>query len=106
MAEGSDTSVYADEWTLRQRFRELAILDQSFRGELNAAGEDSYPAPAGSGQPPGTLSQRVIYYRGTERVAIVQQYLRPDGTIGGSGLPDPKWLQDGDIVLKYRPQNV
>jgi hypothetical protein len=32
-------------------------------------------------------------------MAIVHQYLRPDGTLGASGLPDPKWLRDGDRIL-------
>jgi len=35
-------------------------------------------------------------------MAIVHQYLLPDGSIGASGLPDPKWLRDGDRILKYR----
>jgi hypothetical protein len=35
-------------------------------------------------------------------VAIVHQYLNPDGTLGGSGTPDPKWLRDGYMILKFR----
>jgi hypothetical protein len=31
-------------------------------------------------------------------VARVHQYLRPDGTIGASGKPDPKRLLDGGIL--------
>jgi hypothetical protein len=24
------------------------------------------------------------------------------GSLGDSGLPDPKWLRDGDMILKFR----
>lgn len=29
-------------------------------------------------------------------VALAHQYDRPDGSIGGSGRPDPKWLKVGE----------
>lgn len=29
-------------------------------------------------------------------MALVHQYLRPDGSIGGSGRPDPKRVRVGD----------
>ncbi len=38
-----------------------------------------------------------------ERIFMVHIYLRPDGTIGGSGRPDPKWLfEDGIIYLSQK----
>lgn len=57
-------------------------------------------------QPPGTLSQRVEYWESTgnslRKVAIVHQYLLPDGTLGASGLPDPKRvLHDGVIFAPH-----
>lgn len=40
------------------------------------------------------------------RVALVHQYLRPDGTVGASGQPDPKWLLEDGVIyateLRYR----
>jgi len=33
---------------------------------------------------------------------MVHQYLRPDGIIGGSGKPDPKWVVVGDKVMALR----
>jgi hypothetical protein len=102
MEEGSIESVYVDSRTLRQRFAALGILDQLQRGELRAEIDRSWRAPAERGQPAGTLGQRVQYFRGAELTAVVHQYLLPDGSIGGSGLPDPKWLRDGDRILKYR----
>jgi len=35
---------------------------------------------------------------GGQRIALVHQYLRPDGTIGGSGRPDPKELLEDGII--------
>jgi len=56
-------------------------------------------------QPPGTVSQRVEYWESTgsalRKVATVHQYVRPDGSLGGSGRPDPKRVfHDG---LLYAP---
>ena len=93
---------YAAPEILRHRFRELDLLGQLARGEIEAEVDDEYDAPLSAGQPHGTKSQRVIYSRGGEQIAIVHQYLLPDGRIGASGLPDPKWLRDGDTILKYR----
>jgi hypothetical protein len=57
--------------------------------------------PQRSGQPHGTLSQIVIYIDASDlQVALVHQYLRPDGTLGGSGRPDPKKvLTDGVLYI-------
>jgi hypothetical protein len=32
----------------------------------------------------------VVYERDGDPIAIVHQYVRPDGQLGGSGRPDPK----------------
>lgn len=51
-----------------------------------------------STEPPGTRSQIVAYYDGRQKIALVHQYLRADGSIGASGLPDPKELLQGGIL--------
>lgn len=58
------------------------------------------PPPAG--HPNGTLSQ-IVYYtdRAGNRVAVVHQHLLSDGTIGGSGRPDPKYLRHDGVI--YTP---
>jgi hypothetical protein len=81
----------------------LDYYARMLKGELRAEVAKTRSAPASANQVPGTLTQRVRYFRASELVAIVHQYVRPDGTIGGSGLPDPKWLKDGNVILKYRP---
>jgi len=95
----SPRRVYVDAWTLRQRFRELHYYERLVAGELLARIDDEYTPKPEYGFPPGTKSQRVIYYDRDTPVAVVHQYLLPDGSIGASGLPDPKWLRDGDTIL-------
>jgi len=59
-------------------------------------------------EPAGTRAQVLEYWDGDVRLAIVFQYLRPDGVRGGSGLPDPKMiLRDGiEYVLGVEPDSV
>ena len=51
-------------------------------------------------EPLGTLSQVIEYYDAAGQMQVmVHQYLRPDGSIGASGRPDPKWLRhEGEIL--------
>ena len=59
--------------------------------------ETRHPSLVAANEPFCTQSQMVSYRdQGGNEVARVHQYLRPDGTIGASGRPDPKrLLQDG-----------
>jgi len=95
--------LYVDATTLRQRFNAPGLFEQMQRGELAPQVDHESLAGPASGQPPGTKSQRVLYKRGDVLTAVVHQYMLPDGSIGASGLPDPKWLRDGDRILKYAP---
>lgn len=65
--------------------------------------EDRHPALTAAKEPHCTRSQMLSYRDSTgNEVARVHQYLRPDGTIGASGKPDPKRLyKDGQL---YRLQ--
>jgi hypothetical protein len=103
MTEESIETVYVDAPTLRQRFNALGYYAAVVRGELVGLVRTDNLAGPNSGQPPGTRTQRVYYMQGQTLVAIVHQYLRPDGKLGGSGLPDPKWLRDGRRILKLAP---
>jgi hypothetical protein len=56
------------------------------------------PDPA-YGQPPGTKSQMVEYKKDGKQVAVVHQYLLPNGKFGGrSKKPSPKALRLGDTL--------
>lgn len=55
-------------------------------------------------QPTGTRSQIVHYFDAAGRkVAIIHQYVLPDGTYGGSGKPDPKMVLDEHGVCHAAP---
>jgi hypothetical protein len=58
---------------------------------------------AGVNEPPGTKSQIIAYLDAKGRmIAVVHQYLRPDGTLGASGRPDPKKLLLNGILYEAR----
>lgn len=50
------------------------------------------------GYPHGTRKQMVAYFEGSQKVALVHQVALPDGSLGASGLPDPKELLVEDTV--------
>lgn len=64
---------------------------------------EGHPSPPLANEPFCTRSQIIALVEDSGvRRANVHQYLRPDNTIGLSGLPDPKALLDGD-TLYYVP---
>lgn len=72
-------------------------------GELIAVtlAPDRHPAAPPSGEPHCTRSQMVEYWtRDRQMVALVHQYLRPDGSLGASGLPDPKAIVHQGVRYK------
>lgn len=60
--------------------------------------ERNHSSPQRSGEPFCTTSELVYYFEGDGKVAEVHRYLRPDGTIGGSGRPDPKALLRAGVL--------
>src|SRR2546426_702993 len=70
------------------------------RGELIAdVVRDRHPSSPKANVPYCTRSQLIVYRDAAGReVATVHQYLRPDGTLGASGLPDPKRLVTGGYL--------
>jgi hypothetical protein len=85
---------------LRQRFNHLGCDARIASGDLvpmliseSVATHDWLPA--------GTKSQMVAYYeRDATKVAEVHQYLCPDGTLGASGMPDPKYVYADGVIYK------
>jgi hypothetical protein len=52
------------------------------------------------GEPQGTRSQTIRYSDlAGQWVVVIHQYLRPDGSLGASGKPDPKRLRINDTVF-------
>ncbi len=55
--------------------------------------KDRHPSSPRAGLPFCTRSQTIAYLDPNgDEVALVHQYLLPNGSLGGSGLPDPKRL--------------
>ena len=74
---------------------ERAILEKRAR-----AGTPYKDIPGPPREPPGTRSQSVPYTLMGVKIAVCHQYLRPDGSFGASGLPDPKLVEfQGRVVF-------
>lgn len=88
---------------LRQRFNDGQYWQRATAGELRQEVKRSTLARPEAEQVQGTVSQIVHYYNAQgEKVAVVHQYLQPDGTIGASGRPDPKMLLENGILYVPR----
>jgi hypothetical protein len=79
---------------LRRLFNER-YLDKISTGAIASKvmrGGGRHPSPILANEPYCTESQEVSYIDPitNEEVARAHRYLRPDGTIGASGRPDPK----------------
>ena len=85
---------------LREVFNVGRYYERVVANELIATVESERPARPEANQPAGTVSQMVWYYdMSFQRLALVHQYLRRDGTLGGSGRPDPKRLLLDEEIL-------
>jgi len=88
---------------LRRLFNQARLYHRLLHGELRAVVRDQHPAPAAARQRPGTVSQIVIYFDGVAPIAEVHQYVRPDGSLGASGQPDPiRLVLNGRVYLQAR----
>ncbi|HEX2049611.1 MAG TPA: hypothetical protein VHJ34_03140 [Actinomycetota bacterium] len=76
---------------MRALFNEY-FLPRIEAGVLSEGVIISSKASPKSGQPSGTLSQTLAYSDGTRTVATAHRFLLKDGSLGGSGRPDPKSL--------------
>jgi len=87
---------------LRQLFNDGEYWQRAQYGDLFQTVEaEGHPSPPISGEPFCTYSQ-IVAYRDDHghQVARVHQYLRPDGSIGLSGRPDPQLLlEDGVLYI-------
>src|SRR6266480_714786 len=79
---------------LRQMFNDGDYWGKTARGELYVLKQvDRHPALPKANVPVCTRSQLLSYHdRSGKKVAIIHQYLLPNGSLGASGKPDPKQL--------------
>ena len=89
---------------MRSRFNNGQYTQEVHAGKLLARiKKNSRPDTPPPGEPFCTHSQIGCYHAlSRELVAIVHQYRRPDGTLGASGLPDPKRLTLADRIVSVR----
>ena len=93
---------------LRQLFNDSGYWEQCKNGQVHSILRKSkHPASPLAGEPICTQSQYITYVNiAGEKIAGVHQYLRPDGTIGLSGRPDPKEvLIDGVLYIIETPES-
>lgn len=93
---------FVDEETMRRLFEGSGLHARILDNELLELVVESDPASPRSRQRPGTKSERVIYFDSGEWVAECHRFVHPDGTLGGSGMLDPKALliDDTQYVLR------
>jgi hypothetical protein len=83
---------------LRKMFNEAGLSERAMYGDLYATlEEDGHPSPPLAGEPFCTRSQIVAYRDDAgAQIARVHRYLRPDGSIGLDGKPDPQEMLGAD----------
>src|SRR5271169_2032607 len=101
--------VRVSQWRMRRRFNRGRYYERVKSGELATRMNQSHPSRTKANEPFCTWTQEVFYIDATnQEIARVHQYLRPDGTLGASGLPDPKMLVEGNVMYRLRtpPKNL
>ena len=84
---------------MRNHFNTSDLPTQVQRGELIEGLWKDRHLPRPRNEPHCTRSQMLIYWSEQRQpVALVHRYLRPDGSLGASGRPDPKRVVVGDVV--------
>lgn len=93
--------VYVTEQRIRELFNKGQYWARARNGEFTLDYIYNKPAPPQAGQVPGTKSQIIAYINSNgDQIALVHQYLQPNGSLGGSGKPDPKLLLEGQILYQ------
>ncbi len=89
---------------LRAAFNDGRYWQRAQTGDLREVIiRDGHPSAPKANEPFCTRSQTIIYIDSDGgRIAVVHQYLRQDGTLGASGMPDPKKLWREGIVYEAR----
>ena len=84
---------------MRKHFNTANLQGRVQRGDLVEGVWKDRHLPQPKIEPYCTRSQMLIYWTSDrEPVALVHQYLRPDGSLGASGRPDPKRVVIADTV--------
>lgn len=107
MSSNRPEGIFVSPSIIREAFNSGQFWERALRGEFYTRLEhDTHYTPEQArekGFRYCSRSQAVRYYNDVhELIAVVHQVRSPDGTLGASGLPDPKYLDLGDQILKTR----
>jgi|DewCreStandDraft_4_1066084.scaffolds.fasta_scaffold46210_2 hypothetical protein len=80
-----------------------AMMAARPRGLREVVLKERHPARPKANEPFCTRSQIVSYVLEGVEVARAHRYLRPDGSLGASGAPDPKIFFDGSTLFVLKP---
>lgn len=85
---------------IRDLFNASGYLDRIVEGTIvEDIKRHQHRDPPPDGCPYCTHSQIIRYFtEDGQKVAVVHQYKKPDGSIAASGKPDPKWLHVDGIT--------
>jgi hypothetical protein len=91
---------------IRKLFNDADYAGRAARGEFTVVHKKSkHPAAPRARMPVCTRSETLAYVDKRSRaVAIVHQYRLPNGKIGASGKPDPKFLRHGSTIYQALPE--
>ena len=80
-----------DHAEVRRIFNEMRYFERYLAGDLSIdIRDDRHPEPSPRGHQSCTRSRYVYFVEGGVYLASAHMYLLPDGSLGGSGRPDPR----------------
>jgi len=102
MPEPQFQIIRIDEWEMRRIFNEGDYQGKVLAGQLiEKIRRDTHPSRTEAEEPYCTRTQEISYVDADDREIVrVHQYMRTDGTLGASGLPDPKRILVGEIMYR------
>lgn len=91
---------------IRKLFNEGKYADRAAQGEFTVVPKKSkHPTAPRAKMPVCTRSETLVYLDNKRRaVAIIHQYRLPNGKLGASGRPDPKFLVHEGVVYQVLPE--
>jgi hypothetical protein len=96
------------QWEMRRIFNGLRFTERAEQGELEIYDRGHNVLQGHRHEPDGTTSgPRYFYDSATrQRLAVAHVFQRPDGSLGGSGRPDPKYLVLFDCIFMHDPKLI
>ena len=88
---------------MRRRFNRGKYYERMLEGKLTEViNSSNTPSFVSENVPLGSISQGFSYFDGKQELVRGQQFIKPDGTIGASGKPDPHRIFEDGIWYRTR----